>query len=65
MFEVYVNDCHHLALLEQMIIALCKPKYNITANGISLKTKEWLEAEIDKSQTKVRENWTKEEQDNL
>ena len=47
-FDVYVKDKSHLALLEQMIIALRKPKYNITANGIHVKTKDWLETEIKK-----------------
>ena len=48
-----------------MIIALRKPKYNITANGIHVKTKGWLETEIKNSFYKTRVKWPKHEQNNL
>lgn len=64
-FDVYVKDKSHLALLEQMVIALRKPKYNITANGIKLEPKKWLTNEAIKNRYKSRKNWSKQDQDNL
>lgn len=64
-FDVYHKDASHLALLEQMVIVLRKPKYNITANGIDLQSKDWLDKEIAKNNHKIRDRWPKQEQDNL
>ncbi|MGH0430234.1 GIY-YIG nuclease family protein [Bacillus hominis] len=60
-FELNFKDKHHLALLEQMVIAYRSPYHNLTSKGIAYLSKKELQQKLDSHIEESRPKWSTSE----